>query len=86
MSKEKAALNLWKKEIAPSDGLRTWFSHEPQKWIEFQKKYGQELLAKSSLIAQLKQLEKEKGTITLVYAAKDTEHNNSVALKYLIEK
>ncbi len=86
MSKEKAALNLWMKEIAPSDELRTWFSHEPQKWIEFKKKYSQELLAKSSLIAQLKQLEKEKGTITLVYAAKDTEHNNSVALKNLIEK
>ncbi len=86
MSKEKAALDLWMKEIAPSDELRTWFSHEPKKWAEFQKKYSQELLAKSDMISQLKQLEKEKGAVTLVYAAKDTEHNNAVALKTIIDK
>ena len=86
MSKEKAKLDLWMKEIAPSDQLRTWFSHEPEKWAEFQKRYQNELSAKQDLFDQIKQLEKEKGTVTLVYSAKDTEHNNAVALKTMLGK
>jgi uncharacterized protein YeaO (DUF488 family) len=86
MSKEKAKLDLWMKEIAPSDQLRTWFSHEPEKWEEFQKRYRTELSAKQDLLEQIRQLEKEKGAVTLVYSARDTEHNNAVALKTMLEK
>ncbi len=85
MSKGKAKLNVWMKDIAPSEQLRTWFNHEPSKWVEFQKKYKTELSEKQAAIKQIEQLEKEKGVITLVYSARDTEHNNAVALKSIIE-
>ncbi len=80
MSKEKAKLSLWLKDIAPSDDLRKWFGHDPQKWKEFQKKYKEELQKKKMLLAQLKQLEKKNKIITLVYGAKDTKHNEAVVL------
>jgi uncharacterized protein YeaO (DUF488 family) len=86
MSKEKADLDQWLKEIAPSDDLRRWFSHEPDKWMGFQKKYRKELLEKTDLLTEIKQLEKEKGTVTLVYSAKDTTYNNAVVLKAELEK
>ncbi len=85
MSKDKAQLDLWLKEIAPSDELRQWFSHESEKWQEFQKRYRSELLAKKCLVDQLRQLEKEKGTVTLIYSARDAEHNNAMALKTIVE-
>ena len=85
ISKEKAKLDLWMKDIAPSEPLRTWFNHEPSKWGEFQKKYKTELSVKQAAINQIEQLEKEKGAITLVYSARDTEHNNAVALKSVLE-
>jgi uncharacterized protein YeaO (DUF488 family) len=86
MSKEKAALDLWLKDVAPSGELRQWFSHEPKKWNEFQERYRTELASKQDLLSQIKQFEKEKGTVTLVYSAKDTRHNNAVALKAALEK
>ena len=86
ISKEKAKLDLWMKDIAPSELLRTWFNHEPSKWGEFQKKYKTELSVKKASINQIEQLEKEKGAITLVYSARDTEHNNAVALKSVLER
>jgi uncharacterized protein YeaO (DUF488 family) len=86
MSKEKAKLDLWMKDIAPSEQLRTWFNHEPSKWGEFQKKYKTELSEKQAAIKRLEQLEKEKGLITLIYSAKDTEHNNALALKSILER
>jgi uncharacterized protein YeaO (DUF488 family) len=86
MSKQKAQFDLWLKEVAPSDELRQWFSHESEKWAEFQKKYQTELTAKQDLLTQIKQLEKENGTVTLVYSARDTERNNAVALKATLEK
>ena len=73
------------KEIAPSEELRKWFGHEPEKWNEFQVKYERELSNKIELINQLKRLEKEKRVLTLVYAAKDIDHNNAVALRALLE-
>ena len=85
MSKQKAKLDLWMKEIAPSEELRKWFGHEPEKWNEFQVKYERELSNKIELINQLKRLEKEKRVLTLVYAAKDIDHNNAVALRALLE-
>jgi uncharacterized protein YeaO (DUF488 family) len=80
LTKEKARINLWLKEIAPSDDLRKWFAHDPKKWDEFKRKYEIELDSKRDLLSKIKQIEKEKGTVTLLYSAKDEEHNNAVAL------
>jgi len=84
--KEKAKIDLWLKEIAPSDELRKWFSHDPARWEEFRKKYEKELSAKQALLNEIRRKEKEKGAVTLLYSAKDTEHNNAVALKIILEK
>jgi uncharacterized protein YeaO (DUF488 family) len=86
MQKEKAKIDLWLKEIAPSDDLRKWFAHDPQKWEEFKKKYAKELATKQGLLNEIRQIEKEKGTVTFLYSAKDTEHNNAVALKTILGK
>ncbi|MFA5072601.1 MAG: DUF488 domain-containing protein [Nitrospirota bacterium] len=85
VSKERAALDLWLKEIAPSDSLRKWFSHDPEKWSEFKKKYKAELKANEEDVTQLKSLAR-KGTITLLYAAKDEEHNEALVIKDFISK
>lgn len=86
VSKEKAHLDLWLKEVAPSSELRTWFGHDPEKWPEFQKRYTKELQQKKDLLGQLKNLEKEHQTLTIVYSAKDTEHNDAVVLFELLGK
>jgi uncharacterized protein YeaO (DUF488 family) len=86
VQKEKAKIDLWLKEIAPSDDLRKWFAHESQKWEEFKKKYAKELAIKERLLNEIRQIEKEKGTVTFLYSAKDTEHNNAVALKTILGK
>ena len=86
MSKEKAKVDLWLKGIAPSNELRKWFSHDPAKWEEFKKKYAKELEAKQDLIQEIKRMEKETGKVTLLYSSKETEHNNAMALKAIIEK
>ncbi len=85
-SKEKAKIDLWIKEIAPSNDLRKWFSHDPEKWAEFQKKYKQELSTKQELLKKIKQIEKEKGIVTLVYSTRETEHSNAVVLKAVLDK
>ncbi len=81
MSKEKAKLDLWLKDIAPSEALRQWFSHNPDNWAEFQQKYQQELTEKKSLLCQVKQLEKQHGTVSLIYSARDSQHNNALVLE-----
>jgi len=86
VSKQKAAVDLWLKELAPSTDLRKWFNHEPEKWTEFQKRYRSELAQKGDLILLLKQRIKE-GTVTFVYAAHDVEQNSAVALRdYLMAR
>lgn len=80
LSKEKAKIDLWLKEIAPSTELRKWFGHDPAKWPEFQIRYKKELNEKKTLMIQLKEAEQEHGTVTLVYGAKDEEHNDAVVL------
>jgi uncharacterized protein YeaO (DUF488 family) len=86
MSKDKAKVDLWLKEVAPSDDLRKWFSHDPQKWQEFKKRYGKELKDKQELLRIIKQVEKENGTVTILYSAKDEEHNQAVALAAFLKK
>jgi uncharacterized protein YeaO (DUF488 family) len=84
LSKEKAKIDFWFKEIAPSDGLRKWFAHDTKKWPEFQIRYKRELGAKKAFLKRIKALEKENKTITLLFSAKDSLHNNAVVLrKYL---
>lgn len=84
ISKERATLDLWLKEIAPSDALRKWFGHDPKKWSEFQKKYRLELREHQDALAQIKTLAK-KGSVTLLYAAKDEEHNEAVVIQDLLK-
>lgn len=86
IAKEKAEIDLWMKEVAPSDVLRKWFSHDPEKWTEFKKRYAEELAAKQELLSKLRQIEKEKRIVTFLYSAKETERNNAVALKAILEK
>lgn len=85
ISKDRAAVDEWIREIAPSSKLRKWFGHDPSKWDEFKKKYRQELLGNRDLILRLKE-ETRKRPVTLVYAAKDPEHNNAVALKEVLDE
>lgn len=85
VSKEKAHLDLWLKEIAPSDALRKWFSHDPKRWTGFSTKYHKELTGKADLVHQVKQLEQDHGSVTLVYSAHDALHNQAVALRQFLQ-
>ncbi|MFN3480078.1 MAG: DUF488 domain-containing protein, partial [Thermodesulfovibrionales bacterium] len=84
IKREEARIDEWLKDIAPSDELRKWFSHEPSKWQEFRKRYKKELEGKGELLERLRG-EAKKGSITILFAAKDKEHNNAVVLKEVIE-
>jgi uncharacterized protein YeaO (DUF488 family) len=80
LTKEKAAIDIWLKEIAPSTELRKWFAHEPAKWAEFIKRYRHELKENNEQVLLLK-AQLKKGPVTLVYGAKDKEHNEALVLK-----
>lgn len=80
LTKEKASVDLWLKDIAPSTGLRKWFGHDPCRWKEFKERYIAELKGNNEQIRLLKQ-ELGKGAVTLVYAAKDEEHNEAVVIQ-----
>lgn len=86
VSKEKAKLDLWMKEIAPSNELRKWFNHKPEKWEEFKNKYIKELEDKEDLIKELYNLEKTNKTVTLIYSAKNEKQNNAVVLLEILKK
>jgi uncharacterized protein YeaO (DUF488 family) len=86
LSRAKARISLWLKEIAPSDTLRKWFGHQPEKWGEFKRKYRAELAPKTELVGQMKRLERDNGVVTLLFAAKDTEHNNAKVLLELLSR
>ncbi|HEX5055522.1 MAG TPA: DUF488 domain-containing protein [Gammaproteobacteria bacterium] len=79
LKKEQARVDLWLKDIAPSTGLRKWFSHDPRKWDEFRKRYRAELKNNREAVHLLKQ-ELKKGRVTLLYSAKDEAHNQAVVL------
>lgn len=80
LTKEKAKIDLWLKDIAPSTELRKWFGHDPGRWEEFKERYLDELKGNSEQIQLLKQ-ELDKGIVTLVYGAKDEEHNQAVVIQ-----
>src|SRR4029079_15318978 len=73
LTKQRAAVKLWLKDVAPSTELRKWFGHDPEKWKEFQVRYRAELRAKKDILEGMKQ-ETEEHTVTLVYGARDEEH------------
>lgn len=85
VKKEAVHVERWIKPVSPSNELRSWFGHEPAKWKEFQRRYFAELNEKPETWAELLEAAREKD-ITLVYSARDTEHNNAVALKLFLEK
>jgi uncharacterized protein YeaO (DUF488 family) len=85
LTKQRAALDLWLKEIAPSTELRKWFGHDPQKAKEFARRYTGELRAHREQLDLIRQKARD-GTVTLVFATRDLEHNNALFLKRYLEK
>ena len=86
MKKEEAKVDLWMKDIAPSDALRKSFHHDVMKWPAFLKKYQAELKKKKQGLAELKKLEKEHGTLTLLFGARDPDHNQARVIAEALEK
>jgi uncharacterized protein YeaO (DUF488 family) len=86
VSKNEARLDGWLSELAPSDGLREWYHHDPERWGEFKRRYKLELTARDKQ-EELDRLAREAagGQVTLVYAAKDTERNNAQVLREVLE-
>lgn len=85
LTKEKAKVNLWLKDIAPTTDLRKWFGHDPAKWNQFRKRYHEELKENNEVVSKLVELLKNS-KVTIVYGAKDEEHNDAVVLKQFLEK
>ncbi len=85
VSKESAKLDLWMRDIAPSDELRKWFHHDSLKWDEFQVEYKKELILNKELLFKLKSIEREYNCITLLYSAKDREHNQANVIAEILD-
>ena len=85
LTKLQAKVDLWLKDVAPSTELRKWFGHDPDRWDEFRRRYQKELRSKEDQIKLLKRKAKA-GTITLIYAARDEEHNGALVLKQFLQK
>lgn len=85
VSKEAAQIDEWLREIAPSDELRKWFGHDPERWDEFRERYFAELDERPELVAHLRAWA-DGHTLTLVYGAHDERHNNAVALKQYLQR
>ncbi len=85
VSKERAGLDLWLKDVAPSPELRRWFGHDPARWPEFRRRYREELAQRPEAMAQLAKLVAE-GPVTLVYGSRDREHNAAVVLRESLEE
>lgn len=85
VSKANAALDDWMKDVAPSTALRQWFGHDPARWTEFQRRYKAELRQYGAELDRIRSLAKQQ-TVTLVYSARDEEHNDAVVLKDVLLK
>ncbi len=85
MKKEALKIDAWLKNVAPSDSLRGWFRHDPLKWDEFQKRYQAELDDNPNAWKPILEAA-ERGSVTLLYSARDTEHNNALVLKSFLEE
>ena len=84
IARDKARIDLWLKDVAPSAGLRKWFAHDPGKWAHFRSRYFRELDAHPDAVGQIRKLAR-KGTVTLVFGARDREHNDAVALNEYVK-
>ncbi len=85
VSKERARLDAWAKEVAPSDELRRWYHAHPDRWDEFRRRYREELADREGVLQELLDRARE-GRLTLVYSSRETERNNAVALKEIVEE
>jgi uncharacterized protein YeaO (DUF488 family) len=85
MKKEEVKMDEWLKDISPSDGLRKWFGHDPSKYKEFKSRYIKELDKHSEVLERIRE-ESKKETVTLLFSAKDTEHNNATVLKEMLSQ
>ncbi len=85
LTKEKAHVDLWLKDVAPSNELRKWFHHEVANWTEFRRRYERELRENPDVLEQLREVVREHPT-TLVYGAKDEEHNQAAVLRDLLAR
>jgi|SRR5579862_4864773 len=86
ITKDRIGIDHWDKSIAPSTGLRKWFGHDPEKWVDFQKRYRTELLENSPQVLERLAMEAREGCVTLVYGARDVHHNGALVLKSLLEE
>jgi uncharacterized protein YeaO (DUF488 family) len=84
LTKARAAVDLWLKDVAPSPELRKWFGHDPARWKQFERRYWKELQGRQEVVEALRHKAK-RGAVTFVYAAKDQEHNSALALKEFLE-
>jgi uncharacterized protein YeaO (DUF488 family) len=85
VKKENAHLSMWLKNIGPSTELRKWFGHDPDRWAEFKTKYIQELKLKNEELSAIRHAASE-GPVTLLYAARDEDHNEAVILQELLKR
>lgn len=85
IKKESLRIDAWLKDVAPSDELRRWFKHDPAKWSEFRRRYFAELGSHPEAWRQLLELVRRGERVTLLYSARDREHNNAIALKEFLE-
>jgi uncharacterized protein YeaO (DUF488 family) len=85
VTKAALAIERWIKEIGPSDALRRWFGHDPERWDEFRRRYQAELMKQTELLAELRGLARQRA-LTLVYGARDDAHNNAVVLREALLK
>ena len=85
LSKETARISVWLRDIAPTDELRKWYTHDEAKWAEFKKRYFSELSGKGDLIATIMERAK-KGNVTLLFSSRAEKYNNAVALRAYIEE
>jgi len=85
LKKEEAHIDEWLRDLAPSNELRKWYGHDPAKWSQFKEKYWKELAKKQDVVSKLVKECREK-KVTFVFAAREQEYNNAVALKEYIEK
>jgi uncharacterized protein YeaO (DUF488 family) len=85
ITKDQLRIDAWRKDLAPSTGLRKWFGHDPKKWDAFKERYGRELEQHADALDELL-AQARAGRVTLVFGARDTEHNQAVALKEYLER
>lgn len=86
ISKERAKLDLWPKEVAPSTELRKWFDHDPKKWVEFKEKYRKELKDKQEYLEEIMDASKKHKVVTILYGARDEVHNEAVVILEVLKK